>query len=310
VSSILDQGLGERHYLVAWQHPVNASDWAISLSLRGGAFQYMSEELNILEGDNPAPDKVLPALDSDGSQFALAYTIDWGNGLAEIDLSNVYESQTGLGLSESGVWVSVGSGVVDMRGRIASVHGSGGSGHDYFLAWDHLDSTQATQHEILGARYTAPVGGPYSQFCFGAGACPCTNNGANGGCANSANLGGAVLTATGATSVSDDSFVLHGSGMPASSFCIYMQGTTSSSPVQYGDGKRCIGGSMTRLKAKHNVGGMSQYPAQFELWISIRGNIPLLGATRAYQVVYRDPASYCTAATFNISNGIQAVWTP
>jgi hypothetical protein len=67
---------------------------------------------------------------------------------------------------------------------------------------------------------------------------------------------------------------------------------------------------MTRLKAKNNVGGMSQYPAQFELLISIRGNVPMLGATRAYQVLYRDPANFCTPATFNISNGIEAVWTP
>lgn len=310
VSPILDRGLGERWYLVAWQRVVNVSHWAISLSVRGGASQYMVGDLNAVEGNDPAPDKILPALDSDGGQFALSYTIWEGNGLAEVRLSNVYVSGAELGVSDRGAWVSVGQGVVDMRQRIASVHGSGGSGHDHFLSWDHLDTSQSTQHEILGARYTAPVGGPYSQFCFGSAACPCTNNGANGGCANSANPGGAVLTATGGTSVSDDSFVLHGSGMPASSFCIYMQGTTSHSPVQYGDGKRCIGGSMTRLKAKNNVGGMSQYPAQFELWISIRGNVPMLGATRAYQVLYRDPANYCTAATFNISNGIEAVWTP
>jgi hypothetical protein len=311
VAPILDMGLGgERRYLVAWQKVVNTSHWAISLTELGGSSQYMHGDLNTLEGNNPAPDEILPALDSDGAQFALTYTIDWGNGLADVYVSNVYGSGVELGLSESHRAVSQGQAVVDMRTRIASVHGSGGSGHDYFLAWDHKDSSQATQHDILGARYAAPVGGPYSPFCWGASACPCSNNGANGGCANSANLGGAVLAATGATSVSDDSFVLHGSGMPASSFCIYMQGTTSNAPVQYGDGLRCIGGSMIRLKAVNNVGGMSQYPGHFELNISLRGNIPLLGATRAYQVLYRDPANYCTPAPFNISNGIEAVWTP
>ena len=311
VSPILDMSFsGTRHYLVAWQKVVNVSDWAIHLVEMGGSFQYIHGDLNDLEQNNPAPDKILPALDSDGSQFALAYTVDWGNGLAQINLSNVYRMGVELGLSESGAWVSLGQGVVDMRPRIASVHGSGGSGHDSFIAWDHLDSPQQVQHDIHAARYTAPVGGPYSQFCWGSFACPCTNNGANGGCANSANPGGAVLEATGATSVSEDTFVLHGTGMPASSFCLYMQGTTSHAPVQYGDGKRCIGGTMRRLKAKNNVGGMSQYPAQFELLISIRGDIPVIGATRAYQILYRDPANYCTSATFNISNGVEAVWTP
>ncbi len=311
VSPILDMSFsGTRHYLVAWQKVVNVSDWAIHLVEMGGSSQYIHADLNDLEGDNPAPDKILPALDSDGSQFQLAYTVQYSNGLADVHLSNVYRMGVLLGLSETAAWVSIGQGVVDMRPRIASVHGSGGSGHDSFLAWDHLDGTQATQHDIHAARYTAPVGGPYSQFCWGSFACPCTNNGANGGCANSANLGGAVLEATGATSVSEDSFVLHGSGMPASSFCLYMQGTTSIVPVQYGDGKRCIGGTMKRLKAKNNVGGMSQYPAQFETSISLRGDIPVIGASRAYQILYRDPANYCTAATFNISNGVEAVWTP
>jgi len=311
VSPILDMSFsGTRHYLVAWQKVVNVSDWAIHLVELGGNSQYIHGDLNVLEQNDPAPDKILPALDTDGSQFALAYTEYYSNGLAQINLSHVYRAGVEFGLSESGAWVSLGQGVIDMRPRIASAHGSGGSGHDYWIAWDHQDSQGQVDHDIHAARYTAPVGGPYSQFCWGSFACPCTNNGANGGCANSANLGGAVLSATGATSVSEDTFVLHGSGMPASSFCIYMQGTTSSSPVQYGDGLRCIGGSMIRLKAMNNVGGMSEYPGQFELNISLRGNVPQLGATRAYQVLYRDPANYCTPAPFNISNGIEAVWTP
>jgi hypothetical protein len=194
---------------------VGASDWEICVSLRGGASQYASGKLNTLEGNIPAPDKVVPALDSDGSQFALTYTVAYANGLADVYLSNVYSSGVGLGLSESRCKFSLGQAVVDMRSRIASVHGSGGAGHDYFLAWDHKDDSQATQHEILGARYSAPVGGPYTQFCWGASGCPCGNNGTNGGCANSARPSGALLEATGATSLSEDSFVLHG---PASGY--------------------------------------------------------------------------------------------
>ena len=309
VSSILDHGA--RRYLVAWQRVVGASDWEIRMSLRNGPVQDAVANLNTLEQDGPAPDKVVPALDSDGSQFALTYTIDWGNGLADVYLSDIYASGNALGLGEARSKLSVGQATVDWRTRIASMHGSGGSGHDYFLAWDHKASSQDTQREILGARFTAPVGGPYTQFCWGpTSACPCANNGSNGGCGNSARASGALLEATGSASVTEDSLVLHGSGMPATSFCIYMQGTTTVLPVTYGDGKRCIGGTMIRLKAKHNVNGMSQYPAQNETPISIRGNVPPVGASRSYQVLYRDPAPFCTPATFNISNGVQVSWTP
>jgi len=34
------------------------------------------------------------------------------------------------------------------------------------------------------------------------------------------------------------------------------------------------------------------------------------GDVRRYQVWFRDAAAFCTASTFNLSNGLEASWSP
>jgi len=153
-------------------------------------------------------------------------------------------------------------------------------------------------------------------FCFGDGtatACPCGNNsnfGANEGCLNSLGLGG-KLQATGVASLSNDSVVLRGSRMP-NSFALYFQGTAQQNGglgAVFGDGLRCASGSIARLATKSNAGGISQYPAAGDASVSVRGNVTGAG-TREYQVWYRNPAAFCTASTFNLTNGLQLNWAP
>lgn len=155
-----------------------------------------------------------------------------------------------------------------------------------------------------------PRSNSYPGFCFGDGtgtACPCGNNGAAGsGCANSSNAAGAVLAASGLASVSADTLVLTGSGMPATGSCLYFQGTTQIS-TSFGDGLRCAGGTVVRLGTKVNSAGSSQYPAAGDQLISIRGMVPP-GATRTYQAWYRNAAAFCTPSTFNLSNGVAITW--
>jgi hypothetical protein len=152
-------------------------------------------------------------------------------------------------------------------------------------------------------------------FCFGDGsgaACPCGNNGSSGhGCANSLNPAGAQLTANGSSSISNDTVVLLGNGMPDSSV-LYFQGTSQHSGgagTAFGDGKRCAGGTVTRLGTQQNVGGASQYPAAGDPSVSVRGGVTAPGV-RTYQAWYRNAASFCTPATFNLSNGIEISWGP
>ncbi len=154
-----------------------------------------------------------------------------------------------------------------------------------------------------------------TSFCFGDGsgtACPCANAGAAGnGCASSVNANGANLTATGTASIGNDTVVLLGSGMPNSS-ALYFQGTSQLNGGLgnvFGDGLRCAGGSIIRLGTKANQSGASQYPSGADPSVSVRGN-DSAGDVRTYQIWYRNAAAFCTAATFNLSNGIQLTWLP
>ena len=155
---------------------------------------------------------------------------------------------------------------------------------------------------------------PVTLFCAGDGggaACPCGNdsaNGANAGCLHSLGTGG-TLRANGTPSITADSLVLEGMEMPNSS-ALYFQGTTragSGAGVAFGDGLRCASGTTIRLGTKANAAGVSQYPDAGDPSVSIRG-ANSAGAVRTYQVWYRNAAAYCTASTFNLTNGVELVW--
>ena len=150
-----------------------------------------------------------------------------------------------------------------------------------------------------------------SEFCGASNfACPCGNGGAQGnGCASSSNPKGAHLAAQGTASLSHDTLLLWGTGMPSSSTCIYIQGDTVVNAL-FGDGWRCAGGQLLRIATKQNSGGASSYPHWNDPLVSVKGQVPAIGGTRYYQTYYRDPASFCTALTYNITNAVSATWTP
>lgn len=173
-----------------------------------------------------------------------------------------------------------------------------------------------TRHRIARIfAYTA-----FPPFCFGDGStgalCPCGNQGAAGrGCNNSLVNGGAQLQATG--SPAGDSVILSSSGELATALTIFLQGTTSlAAPAVFGDGLRCVGGTLKRLYVKSAAGGIAAAPAAGDP--SIRNQSTFLGdpipsgATRHYQAYYRDAsATYCPApsgGTFNVSNGLSIIW--
>ena len=164
--------------------------------------------------------------------------------------------------------------------------------------------------------YVASAPPAFTAFCAGDGlltdhttACPCGNNGAAGnGCANSVNANGANLSATG-TALAND-VVLFGTGMPAVVSCIYLQGDSLSDQT-FGDGVRCAGGSLIRLRTKNNVGGASSFPDSVEtITLSARGGVtPGSGAVRYYQTYYRNSsAGFCPPETFNVTNGWIIAW--
>lgn len=158
---------------------------------------------------------------------------------------------------------------------------------------------------------------PFTAFCPGDGSlatsCPCGNTGMIGhGCENSVGTRGALLTATGNTS--PDTVVLTSSSERATAFTLFVQGNTNSAAgISYGDGLRCVTGSLKRIGSKNAVGGTASYPGPGDPSISARsaalGDPLSPGMTRYYQAYYRDPtASFCPPQTFNVSSGTIVVW--
>jgi hypothetical protein len=177
----------------------------------------------------------------------------------------------------------------------------------------------ATKALIFGVEWfriqVGSAGPAPTPFCFGDGsgtACPCANNGAAGnGCASSVNANGANLAATGASSIANDTLVLQGTGMPNSS-ALYFQGTMQvggGAGAAFGDGKRCAGGSVIRLGTTTNVAGASSYPGAGNPSVSVKGMCSA-GDVRDYQCWYRNAAAFCTASTFNLTNGLEVTWIP
>jgi Tol biopolymer transport system component len=160
------------------------------------------------------------------------------------------------------------------------------------------------------------VASSFTSFCFGdgsAGGCPCANNGSAGhGCQNSGGTGGGLLTATGVASLSADSVVVTSSGELPTALSIYLQGTSAIAPTIFGDGLRCAGGTLKRLYSKHAVGGTISAPQSGDPSISARsaalGDTIPLGATRVYQVYYRDANLVFCAGGFNVSTAIAVAW--
>lgn len=152
-------------------------------------------------------------------------------------------------------------------------------------------------------------------FCFGDGTgaiCPCNNTGTVGrGCGNAAYANGALLGATGVASVSADTLTLTATSM--SGFQSWYFQSTDPTAVPFGRGIQCLTGTLIRVGQKNVVGGSSANPSGVDLPLSIKGGVPPAGATRHYQVAYRQVAPVCTpppASNSNRTNGMTVVWAP
>jgi hypothetical protein len=244
-----------------------------------------------------------------------------------------------------GWWNEFGDLVIDAMGAVWLC----GSIPNYYLAIASWDSTGAFRWSwrspadmrsharaaavsgndvIVAGGFTAGPGSPHwdglvmklsrtaVEYCFGDGSstpCPCANASAaeqHAGCANSLGLG-ARLVDKGTSSLAADTLVLEGSQM-SSGDALYFQGTSSMSGGAgelFGDGLRCVGGTVIRLGSSTNVAGASQFPDVGDPSVSVRGLVTTPGSRRTYQTWYRDTSVFCTPANFNFSNGLLITWT-
>ncbi len=145
------------------------------------------------------------------------------------------------------------------------------------------------------------------------GSCPCGNTSAPGsgaGCANSFGTGG-LLAGSGVARVTTDSLLLTASGLPPSSPILFYQGTNAvggPSGAQFGDGLRCVGGTVVRMGRETASSGMASFPPAGSPGIAMRGGVGPGPATRYYQCWYRNSAAFCTPQPFNMTNGMRILW--
>ncbi|MBL8858807.1 MAG: hypothetical protein JNL28_09900 [Planctomycetes bacterium] len=157
-----------------------------------------------------------------------------------------------------------------------------------------------------------------TSFCIGDGsgaACPCANNGTAGnGCANSSFASGARLIARGFPGVTNatDSLVLTAVNIPGPG--LFFQGTGQfggGNGIPFGDGLLCAGGTITRMGVVFPSGNAASYPGGLTPNpIHVAGAPIALGDVRHYQCWYRDAAVFCSAATYNLTQGLTITWQP
>jgi hypothetical protein len=153
--------------------------------------------------------------------------------------------------------------------------------------------------------------------------CPCSNppSGLGRGCDNSASTGGASLSASGIAYLSSDSLVFTTSGETSNALSIVMQGNgLIPGGVAYGQGVRCLGGTIIRrLFIKAASAGSITAPdfGSGDPTVSARsaakGDVIQAGQSRYYLVYYRDPnvLGGCPAtSTFNATQTGQISWWP
>jgi hypothetical protein len=196
--------------------------------------------------------------------------------------------------------------------------------HDAYLTWP------VSAGETLKIRISGFIGQTGSfvltthndtgqPFCLGDGSsatiCPCSNTvplSHTSGCRNSTGVG-AHLEAVGSAVVGADSVQLQVTGLPNVTSVLFFQGTIEQSNGYghyFGDGIRCVAGTVRRMPTVAGSNGAASYPSVGQPRVSLIGAIPPGGGRFYYQAWYRNAASFCTSSTFNLSNGLEIAWLP
>lgn len=167
-----------------------------------------------------------------------------------------------------------------------------------------------------------PAAAEVESFCAGDGldpsvTTPCGANGSGGpcgnfgepgrGCANS--LGRSARLVAGGAPACDD-VVLSVDGLPATTTCLFLQGDARAD-APFGDGIRCVGGTLVRLRLTTSAGGTARLPDPSDTFtLAQRGGVtPGSGVERYYQVAYRNASAlFCPPETTNASNGVRLRW--
>ncbi len=211
-----------------------------------------------------------------------------------------------------------GNGCTPGRNKIKAVSGLPPGFYDFCALGGSGDWVIYVKYKRASCTGGGGVGTPY---CFGDGTgavlCPCDpgqSGGAGEGCANSFGTGGKI-SASGIASVSNDQVKLRVENLPPTTSALFFQGNAQQNGgngAQFGDGLLCVTSSIIRLGTKVTAAGVAEYGfgVGTDPLVSVRGMLPGGGGVRHYQVWYRNSAAFCTAAAFNLSNGLTINWAP
>jgi hypothetical protein len=307
---------GTLRYLVAWQReilPGTGHVHDVIATLFDGNTQLSQLDLYLTDAYSDL-DQISASVDSDGSHFLVARSDGIGTDY-DLVATDLYVFGNTLGISQHALPLDISTPTTEGNPCVVSAAASGATDaslkHSFLVTWN--SGPAGGSADIRGGFVDTLDGGGAEPFCSPDGInlnCPCGNGSPGHGCKNSANTAGALLSASGSASPTNDSFVLHATGLPGNALCIFLQGTQSATPVTFGDGVRCIGGTLLRLKSVAASAGSVSLPGPSDPPISTLGGVPASGGTRYYQAWYRDPAVFCTSDTFNISNGLIVTWAP
>jgi hypothetical protein len=291
---------GSDRYMVAWSQ-WRPFDYQVVASLVDGTTALSSQ---FLAGDSS--DELEPMIETNGRHFMCSYNGDpqfnGSRAVYAIELDPV--GDTFASAEELVVATQQGPYVLP---RVVCHHDSDPASLTtlYFVIWGR-------NGDILMAADFGTEGGSIQSFCDQPLLCPCGYaSGSGGGCPNSSHASGARLTGSGTASTLADTMTCQFTDLPPNVSCLMFQGP-SSNAFTFGDGIRCIGTPTIRfpLRAANGSGATGYGAAYGDTPISVRGGVPALGGTYCYQVWYRDPASFCTPATTNVSNALRVLWTP
>ena len=183
--------------------------------------------------------------------------------------------------------------------------------------------TNAAQDIYVRDRF----GGPnFASLCFpgydGTIACPCNNDPTfvGSGCANTATPAGALLAAFGSTSLASDTLTFVASDEKPTALSVLLQGTSVNAVgIVYGQGVRCVTGTLKRLFSRNASGGVVTLPnfgagdSSVSARSAAKGDLISAGQLRYYLVFYRDPiviGGCPPASTFNATQTGEILWAP
>jgi hypothetical protein len=317
---------GTDQWAIAYERDLG-TDWDIGVIYMNGENATENANLTGFESitgasSNVFEDQLQPVIDSDGTSFAIVYSesvpgssTDWNVFVSTMSLAGSH-----IELSE-GHKILAGSFKPDDNPSIASTGGAGGPLRRYLAVWNQFVDPQNYDGNVAGGLYD---GGLFTSFChpsWDAALCPC-NNPASGfgfGCNNSQNTGGARLTLSSVSSLSADTLFMVGDRLKGNALSVFNQGNSIlASSLPFGQGQRCVGGSIKRLYTKTALsGGTVSAPQSGDASVHARssalGDLITAGTTRSYYIYYRDPivlGGCPSTSTFNTTQAVQAIWIP